>query len=370
MKNLYLATAKLFCATTMALAASACGGDEGHDSEPELDIERSGVEAPLQEGDGSAGCPLLDGPHSFNELKGSLENLPVDCVPSWTEEQLSTGFASIRDTRVPELIVAEQPGFLRRIPWLEPESGCEERAPAATYFLHQWGYPTPWYARVQSRGNTGLTLVTENEPDGEVSWSHHVAPVVRVGGQLMILDPAIEPTGPLPIAAWLSRFVASEVDMAVCRDRADESGCIDAVPATPALPNRIHSQGLRGKLISEWRVQELLGRDPYRSLGDCPPWAACPPEPAADPDLPPTIARFASDRTDMPAWYPIYVIGDNFVEGLTTVRITGPGVDELAPISAINKRRILIETLYPAGDYQVTASNGAHASQTVSLTIE
>ncbi|WP_437575327.1 protein-glutamine glutaminase family protein [Sorangium sp. So ce887] len=162
----------------MAFASSACGGDEGSDSGPGLDVERSAVGAPLQGSNES--CP--EGPHSFNELKGSLEDLPVDCVPSWTEAQLSDGFEAIRDTRLQALALPEQPDFPRRIPWLEPENGCEERAPAAVYILHESEYPTPWYARVQSRENAGLTLVTENEPDGSVSWSHHVAPVVRVGG--------------------------------------------------------------------------------------------------------------------------------------------------------------------------------------------
>ncbi|WP_437828841.1 protein-glutamine glutaminase family protein [Sorangium sp. So ce1153] len=351
----------------MTVASSACGGDEGPASGADLDIEPSDVGAPLEESNGS--CPLTDGAHSFNELKGSLENLPVDCVPSWTEAQLSDGFAAIRDTRLQALALPDQPDFPRRIPWLEPENGCEERAPAAVYILHESGYPTPWYARVQSRANGGLTLVTENEPDGSVSWSHHVAPVVRVSGQLMVLDPAIDPGGPLPIATWLSHFVAGQVDMAVCRDRADEDGCIDAAPAAPALPSMVPSQGIRGKLITEWRVQELLGRDPYRVLGDCPPWGGCPAEPAADPSSPPTISRFASDR-DVVVWYPLYVIGDNFVEGLTTVRIVGNGIDALAPISRINKRRILIEEPYPSGVYQVTASNGAHASQTMTLTID
>ncbi|WP_437477112.1 protein-glutamine glutaminase family protein [Sorangium sp. So ce1014] len=353
----------------MVMAPSACGGGEGPGSEPDLDIERSDVGAPLQGGAGSGSCQLPDGPLSFNELKGPLENLPVDCVPSWTEAQLSDGFEAIRDTRLAELALPEQPGFPRRISWLEAENGCQDRAPAATYFLTQWGYPTPWFARVHSRVNIGLTLATENEPDGSVSWSAHVAPVVRAGGQLMVLDPAIEPDGPLPIAEWLSRFVASEVDVAVCRDHADQSGCFDAVPKVPSLPSMTGPQGLRRRLTTEWRVQELLGRDPYRSLGDCPPWADCPPEPAPDPNLPPTIRGFASDR-DLLVWYPIHVIGDNFVEGLTTVRITGNGIDALAPISKINKRRILIEESYPSGVYQVTASNGAHASQTVSLTID
>ncbi|WP_437953600.1 protein-glutamine glutaminase family protein [Sorangium sp. So ce296] len=348
----------------MALGPVACGGDEGADAAPDLDIERSDGTAPLE---GSESCPLLDGAHSYNELKGPLANVPVDCVPSWTEAQLSSGFALIRDTRFEELTVPSQPGFPRRIPWLDPENGCEERAPAATYFLHEANYPTPWYARVT--GN--LTLQTENEPDGEVSWSHHVAPVVRVGGQLMILDPAIEPAGPLPIAQWISRFAPGSFDTAVCRDHAKDSGCVDAVPAAPSLPSMASDyDGIRMRLVSEWRVQELLGRDPYRSLGDCPPWVTtCPPEPAPNPNLPPSILRFASDRTDMPVWYPIYVIGDNFVPGLTTVRITGNGIDVIAPISQINKRRILIEEEYPFGVYEVTASNGAHTSQPVSLTI-
>ncbi|MGK4008263.1 protein-glutamine glutaminase family protein [Sorangium sp. So ce1036] len=352
----------------MALAPSACGGDGGPGAAPELDLERSDVTAPLLGGDGSGSCPLLDGPHSYNELKGSLEDLPVDCVPSWTAAQLSDGFEAIRDTRFEELTLPAQPDFPRRIPWLDPENGCEERAPAATYFLHQWGYPTPWYARVKG----DLTLETENEPYGSVSWSHHVAPVVRVDGQLMILDPAIEPGGPLPIAAWLSRFVAGEVDMTVCRDHALGDGCFEAAPVAPSLPSMASDyQGIRMRLVSEWRLQELLGRDPYRSLGDCPPWVTtCPPEPAPDPSLPPTVRRFASDRTDMPVWFPIYVIGDNFVPGLTTVRIAGNGVDELAPISKIEKRVILIEEFYPPGVYQVTVSNGAHASPPVSLTIE
>ncbi len=87
-------------------------------------------------------------------------------------------------------------------------------------------------------------------------------------------------------------------------------------------------------------------------------------EPASD------RPALASDQFDSPVWYPIYVIGDNFVEGWTTVRITGNGIDELAPIDACNIRRILITQEYPPGDYQVTVSNGELASPAMALHIQ
>ncbi|WP_437679091.1 protein-glutamine glutaminase family protein [Sorangium sp. So ce131] len=348
----------------MALATSACGSDEGPDSGPDPDIERSDAEA-LQ-----GACQLPDGPRTFDQQKGPPEALDGDCVPTWTEAQLSAGFAAIRDERL--LTSSMQPGFLRRIPWLAVDNGCEERAQAASYFLDQWGYPATYYARVASRPGKSLSLDTVHEPDGNVVWSHHVAPVVQVSGQLVVLDPAIDPERPLPIAEWRSRFsVPGDIDVALCRDHAVGAGCFDAVPAEPSLPSTAPGSLLHLRLVTEWRVQELLGRDPYRVLGPCPPWEDdCEPEPTPDPNLPPVLRRFASDQYDSPVWAPIYVIGDNFVEGVTTVRITGDGVDELAVIADINLRRIVINTIYPFGDYVVTAYNGALASQTMALTIE
>lgn len=389
MRQSYFTLARVLCAAGAALAASACGGQEGAYSNPAPDIERSDTGALLEDavdsppsGAGSPGdegspggsasgtCQLPDGPRSFDELKGPPGSLAADCVPTWTEEQLSSGFAAIRDSRL--LTVPEQPEFLRRIPWLAADNGCEERAEAAVYFFHQWDYPTPYFARVKAKPRKRLVLQTANEPSGTVTWSGHVAPVVWVGGQLMILDAAIDPSRPLPIAEWLSRFsVADDIDVALCRDHALGEGCFDAVPVEPPPPDLNHGGSMYTRLLTEWRVQEILGRDPYRVLGDCPLWGTCAePEPTPDPDLPPTIRRFASDQFDSPVWYPIYVIGDNFVEGWTTVRITGNGIDELAPIDACNIRRILINQEYPPGDYQVTVSNGELASQPMVLRIQ
>ncbi|XXT14945.1 hypothetical protein WME94_32325 [Sorangium sp. So ce429] len=66
MKQSYLSLARWLCVAAMAVAPSACGGDGGTDTAPDLDIERSDVAAPLQGGDGS--CQLPDGPRSFKEL--------------------------------------------------------------------------------------------------------------------------------------------------------------------------------------------------------------------------------------------------------------------------------------------------------------
>ncbi len=78
---------------------------------------------------------------------------------------------------------------------------------------------------------------------------------------------------------------------------------------------------------------------------------------------PPTIRRFASDQFDSPVWYPLYIIGDNFVEGWTTVRITGNGIDELRAHRRLQHPQDLITQEYPPGDYQVTVANGELASQ-------
>ncbi|WP_438027251.1 protein-glutamine glutaminase family protein [Sorangium sp. So ce233] len=374
-----LALTKALCIAAAALASSACGGGEGLDADPDLDVGSSDTDALLQgaadaasSGAASGSCQLPDGPRTVDELKGSLEDLPVECVPAWTQEQLNQGFARIRDERL--LTLPEQPDFPRRLPWLGADNGCEERAEAANYFFDLWHYPTPYFARVLAKKDKRLVLVTDNVPEGKVVWGSHVAPVVRVDGELIVLDPAVEPERPLPIAEWIPRFsVAGEFDVALCRDRAQLTGCFDAAPRKPSPPKLNEPDAwMHMRLTTEWGLQEILGRDPYRLLGDCPPWLPCAePEPTPDPDRPPTIRTFRSHRMDIiPLWSPIYVVGSNFVEGLTTVRITGAGVDELAPIDDLNMHRILITKVYDPGDYQVTAYNGAHASQAVTMTIE
>lgn len=371
MRTSQLALMKFSCVAAVALASAACGSGDGAHADPDLGVESSDTGALLAHADAEASgsCQLPDGPRTVHQMKGPPGDLQGDCVPTWTQEELNAGFTRIRDERM--ITVPENPGFERRIPWLAADNGCEERAQAASYYLTNWDYTTPYYARVLVKPNKRLILKTDNEPGGSVRWTHHVAPVVRVDGRLMILDPAVEPEKPLPIEEWLPRFsVAGEVDVALCRDHAVGDGCFATAPVAPSPPQiGDKAAGLHLRLTAEWGVQEILGRDPHRVLGDCPPWVECEAEPTPDENRPPTIRHFRTDRLESEVFFPIYVIGDNFVEGVTTVRVTGNGVDEIALIDSSTMRSILLASWYDPGEYQVTAANGAHVSQPVVMKI-
>ncbi|MET0388697.1 MAG: protein-glutamine glutaminase family protein [Polyangiales bacterium] len=304
-------------------------------------------------------------PLGFDAIKGPVENISPACVPTWTAAQLTTAFAAIRDTRW--LSLMRQPGISRRIPWLSVLNGCEERALAARYFLLEQGYPLPYFARAAAKPRKQLSMVTDNEPSGRVSWSAHVAPVVQVDGQLVVLDPAINPYTPLLLRDWLGAFVsAADADVGICRDHEAGSGCFEAQALPPEHPLRGEPWlGIALRLEEEWRVQELLGRDPLRALGECPPWVQCAtPEPVADPSRAPRIRRFLSEQGyDDYVGGPVFVIGDNFVPGVTTLHVSGEAFDAELPIINGNLRRLYAEPDYPAGTYYVTAANGAWVSE-------
>ena len=324
----------------------------------------------------AAECALPSGARSFDQQKTDPSLVDGSCVPEYTSADLEAAFLAIRDRR--PLATGDQPGFARRIPWLFVQSGCEERAMAAAYFLTQWGYQTPYFARVVPKPRAPqLGLATDNDPTGAVRWSSHVAPVVRIADQLMILDPALDHDRPLRLADWLARFSQpGQIAMALCRDAQKGDACFTAAPTPPEAQPAIAMPytTLYDRLDVEWRLQKVLGRDPDRLLGDCPPWRACAtPEPAADPDRAPHIRELLPDEFSS-VIYPetplLYISGDNFVPGVTSVHIVGPGGDELAPIADIKRLRILINEGHPAGTYQVTAANGAHVGNTATLVIQ
>jgi hypothetical protein len=115
----------------------------------------------------TSGCTLPAGALSFQQAKRPEHQLPALCVPAWTREQLAQGFLALRDRRWLEW--SERPGFARRISWLSANTGCEERALTAKYFLQAEGYPEPWYARAKNTDPKSLfSLPTDNEPGGVV----------------------------------------------------------------------------------------------------------------------------------------------------------------------------------------------------------
>lgn len=188
-------------------------------------------------------------------------------VPEWTMEELTEDFTYLRDTRLLKGSAFSGELTTRRVSWLYPDDGCWLRAEEMNNHL---------LAHASQRTNKifiygELTVETANNPLGSVSWWFHVAPVARVGDVVYVLDPAIEPAQPLPIADWVGR--QSDVDAAelrLCSSFTFDPGseCDDAEPVPPTETD----QAIQNYLRYEWNRQISLGRDPMEVLGDHPPW--------------------------------------------------------------------------------------------------
>ena len=99
-----------------------------------------------------------------------------------------------------------------------------------------------------------------------------MAPIVRVGHEVYVLDPAIEPKRPLEVHEWLARMGAdftNPVEVAICSSHSYDpvSNCAQgANRSADAYDDQYHF------LSEEWTRQIDLQRDPAQVLGDNPPW--------------------------------------------------------------------------------------------------
>ncbi|MCB0378695.1 MAG: hypothetical protein KDD33_09400, partial [Bdellovibrionales bacterium] len=173
----------------------------------------------------------------------------------------------LRDLRFMDTNPKSEDDPLRRITWLYPDDGCYYRAGLFVDKARELGFEAP--SRVFVFGN--LTVKTNNHPDGEVSWWYHTAPIVRLGSEVFVLDPAIQPQEPLPIADWILTQVPklSEVSVSYCSG--DTYGPHSACDPSQLLTSESVSRSLYF-FQWEWDRQEDLGRDPEKVLGDEPPW--------------------------------------------------------------------------------------------------
>lgn len=197
----------------------------------------------------------------------AYEKSTLPAATAWESEAVMTErFKRLRDTRFLE--EQDNPGFLRRSSWLYPDDGCFARAALAVRNLFQWSNPAP--SKIFVFGD--LVVNTKNSSSGQVSWWYHVAPLVEVGGEKYVLDPAIEPGQPLKLGEWLARMSPNpgSLEVAVCK-----SGSY-----TPYDPCGKETDGVESGaendqmtyLRAEWNRLEQLGRNPEQELGDNPPW--------------------------------------------------------------------------------------------------
>lgn len=198
-----------------------------------------------------------------------VTDVDAQSLPEWTSQELSAGFALVRDTRflggIPPVELARRPSFLY------PDDGCFARARAMDWLLENAGYARP--ASVFSFGN--LYVPTDHSPTGAVSWWFHVAPMVQVGGVAYVLDPALDPSRPRTVADWVAIQSEGRIDttgVAVCTGWVfSPDGDCDAGPESE--PGARVATDQYWYLVYEWNRQLELGRDPWTVLGDAPPWS-------------------------------------------------------------------------------------------------
>lgn len=200
------------------------------------------------------------------QAKRPLKNLDLNEIPNvGSYADLENEFKYIRDTR---FITAYDPRFPRRLTWLYPDDGCYARAEMAKVALVDHHFPAP--KKIFVFGD--LRAQSKNSPTGSVTWWYHVAVTYRVGQQVYILDPALEPYRLLTLSEW-NRLVGgnqTRLQYSICSQAAYDpaSNCSSSKPLSleKALEEQIEF------LEYEWDRLLELNRIPEEELGNLPPW--------------------------------------------------------------------------------------------------
>lgn len=174
-------------------------------------------------------------------------------------------FEKIRDERF--LTMADEPDFPRRISWLYPKDGCFARASLFNRNAFRLFIPVP--NKVFAFGN--LRVKTPNSSRGVVGWWYHVAPIVQVGAEKYVLDPAIEPERPLLLREWIERMGnPKRIKVSICGSGAYSPGdnCHKESDGMELRAERTQKH----YLALEERELKRMGRNPEAELGDAPPW--------------------------------------------------------------------------------------------------
>jgi hypothetical protein len=185
-----------------------------------------------------------------------------------TMSVLNTAFTYVRNTKFLEDPVNTAKVGKRRLTWLYPDDGCFARAELARRLLVRSSGAIP-VKKIFIFGS--LQAATDNSASGKVTWWYHVAPIVRVGSSLFVIDPALHIKSPLPILDWVMMQTKSlsNVRLALCSGSTygPDSDCnATAMDFTTVVDDQ------KSFLPMEWSRQKFLGRDPVKVLGDSPPW--------------------------------------------------------------------------------------------------
>jgi len=178
-------------------------------------------------------------------------------------------FRTMRDLRF--LVDGDDPYFPRRVSWMYPRDGCYARAAGVLALADRMHVERP--AQLFAFGE--LSVETPNVAEGSVQWWYHVTPIYRdrSNGLVYAFDPSIEPSRPLPVDEWLKRMVPSLsfVRVVVCAPNTVEPN-VDCLSGGSNVPEKFLALLRDQFLPQEWNNLASMGRDPYRELGEEPPW--------------------------------------------------------------------------------------------------
>ena len=175
-------------------------------------------------------------------------------------EDLMTIFKYVKDTRFIQNF--KSPIQRRKLSWMYPDDGCYIRAELMARFIQEKRMPPT--KKIFVFGD--LAVRSPNAPGGIVRWWYHVAPIYRVGRNVYVLDPAIEPRRPVTIQEWQYRVsVESQVNkFALCNRNTYDPDDNCFTPASLPTDYLLHQQEEFHNY--EWERLLQMGRDPYREL--------------------------------------------------------------------------------------------------------
>lgn len=183
-------------------------------------------------------------------------------VPEISFDELNKLFQHVRDRR----FLKDGKGRARRLTWLFPDNGCFARAEVMNDEAGKIGKVKP--AKIFVFGN--LQVHSDYHPDNLVTWWYHVAPVVRVGTEVFILDPSMNQYKPLPVGEWV-RLMNSDVDVSICSPHSYDPDSFCEIKSGTQVHRAIQDEAFF--MIEEWNRVLDLGRNPEYDLGDFPPWS-------------------------------------------------------------------------------------------------
>lgn len=198
-------------------------------------------------------------------------SMDVSVLPKWIAgaEKLEQAYQRARDEKL--YYDRNHPNLKRRATWLYPIDGCYIRASHMARGMERMGYVRP--GKVFAFGTWAtLRAKTPYAPNGKAWWSFHTAAAYRLGDRAMVLDPAIDPNRILPFEEWVGLIAPdpSKIQVAICDTNAYTPG--QTCRGGKNTADYYAKSQMEDYLDDEWRNLVDLGYDPFKLLGDNPPW--------------------------------------------------------------------------------------------------